>query len=81
MTIQDDDNGTTNIDRLKQYEINYRKTLTDLSIIKKNIVDVESRLNEAMQEVKIIILFLQFDLFYDLFNWLLLTRSHSLCSP
>ncbi|CAF0893907.1 unnamed protein product, partial [Adineta steineri] len=36
-----------------QYESNYRKTLADLTIIKKNIVDIESRLSEAMRELEI----------------------------
>ncbi|CAF1677967.1 unnamed protein product, partial [Adineta ricciae] len=40
----------TNSGKLKQYESNYRKTLADLTIIKKNIVDIESRLSEAMRE-------------------------------
>jgi chromosome segregation ATPase len=38
---------------LKQYETNYRKTLTDLNIIKTNIVDIENRLSEAMRELEI----------------------------
>lgn len=41
-----------NIDKIKQYEINYQKVLTELTILKKNIVNIESRLNEAAQEVK-----------------------------
>jgi hypothetical protein len=36
---------------LDQYETNYRKTLNDLHVIKQHIVDIESRLNEAMREV------------------------------
>jgi hypothetical protein len=39
------------MNQLKQYESNYQKTLTDLLLIKKNIVDIESRFNEVMQEV------------------------------
>jgi len=39
------------MNQLKQYENNYQKTLTDLLLIKKNIVDIESRFNEVMQEV------------------------------
>lgn len=55
-SIEDDDNNNNN-------EINYRKTLIDLTIIKKNIVDIESRLNEAMREVKT-----KYDLFSTFFN-------------
>ncbi|CAF3597370.1 unnamed protein product [Rotaria sp. Silwood1] len=43
----------TNSGKLKQYQNTYQKTLTDLTIIKKNIVDIESRLCEAMRELEI----------------------------
>ncbi|CAF2187449.1 unnamed protein product [Rotaria magnacalcarata] len=46
------DNITTS-GKLKLYKSNYRKTLADLTIIKKNIVDIESRLSEAMRELDI----------------------------
>ncbi len=56
IVIQNDVDGSpidiTNTGKLKQYENNYRRTLTDLNIIKKNIVDIESRLSEAMREVR-----------------------------
>lgn len=42
-----------NSNKLKQYEQNYRQTLADLTLIKKNIVDIESRLSEAMREVSL----------------------------
>ncbi|CAF0996293.1 unnamed protein product [Rotaria sordida] len=43
----------TNSGKLKQYQSTYQKTLADLTIIKKNIVDIESRLSEAMRELEI----------------------------
>ncbi len=56
IAIQNDADGIpidiTHSGKLKQYENIYRKTLADLNIIKKNIVDIESRLSEAMREVR-----------------------------
>ncbi|CAF4828122.1 unnamed protein product [Rotaria sp. Silwood1] len=49
----DDNNGVINTNQIKQYEINYQKILTDLTILKKNIVNIESRLNEVMRELDI----------------------------
>jgi hypothetical protein len=43
---------TSSHNRLKQYQHDYRQTLTQLTVIKKNIVDIDSRLNEAMREVR-----------------------------
>ena len=37
---------------MKEYEEDYRQTVTDLTLIKKDILAIESRLNEAMREVK-----------------------------
>ncbi|CAF3096245.1 unnamed protein product [Rotaria sp. Silwood2] len=49
----DDNNGAIDTNQIKQYEINYQKNLTDLTILKKNIVNIESRLNEVMRELEI----------------------------
>ncbi|CAF3642028.1 unnamed protein product [Rotaria sordida] len=49
----DDNNGLINTNQIKQYEINYKKNLTDLNILKKNIVNIENRLNEVMRELEI----------------------------
>ncbi|CAF1066722.1 unnamed protein product [Adineta ricciae] len=49
---EDVNHGTININQLQQYEIDYEKTLTDMTFIKKNIVDVESRLNEVTRELE-----------------------------
>jgi len=38
---------------LKEYEEDYRQTVTDLTLIKKDILAIESRLNEAMRELEI----------------------------
>ncbi|UJR07811.1 hypothetical protein I4U23_012094 [Adineta vaga] len=50
---EDTNHDTINIDQLRQYEIDYQKTLNDMTFIKKNIVDVESRLNEVIRELEI----------------------------
>ncbi|CAM4869363.1 unnamed protein product [Rotaria socialis] len=52
---EDDDhnNGIIETNQIKQYEIKYRRTLDDLTTLKKNIVNTESRLNEAMRELEI----------------------------
>ncbi|CAF1598921.1 unnamed protein product [Rotaria magnacalcarata] len=52
---EDDDhnNGVIEMDQIEQCEIKYRRTLDDLTTLKKNIVNTESRLNEAMRELEI----------------------------
>ncbi|CAF1355104.1 unnamed protein product [Adineta steineri] len=50
---EDPSHGTINMNQLKHYETYYHKILTDMTYIKKNIVDIESRLNEVMRELQI----------------------------